>query len=427
MNLTTRARVALAAALLTGASVSVPIVLVETAAAASVGRVFVTPNPGDQDSFFDLQTDGPCPTGTEAIKAKVTGPGVPDNGQNNVVGNTDYTILDHGSDGSFSVSAVKTLKQVFLKLGVTAQDADYGLTIICQSGDGSTVFGTLDATVHLTPNADGFKVAQASQAAATTTTLAVSPASPVSSDTTTTLTATITPSTAAGTVQFKRGTTNLGAPVAVRNGTASFAIKIAAGRSDVSAAFVPTNPNLDAPSTSAAQPYTVLDAPTLTGTPAVDATLTCASAAVGDRAYAWLVDGTPASGVTTASVRPPASWVGRPVRCQVTTSADGGSVRLQSDSVTIATGAALKAITKPSISGVAKVGRSLACRPGAWSPKASSYAYQWLRSGQRITGATRSAYKVVKSDRGRALSCRVTAKAAGHRNGVATTKAVKAS
>ncbi|MGH3548207.1 MAG: Ig-like domain-containing protein, partial [Pseudonocardiaceae bacterium] len=56
----------------------------------------------------------------------------------------------------------------------------------------------------------------------TTTALAVSPVSPVVQGTPVTLTATITPSTAVGTVQFKDGTTDIGGLVTVsNNGTAS--------------------------------------------------------------------------------------------------------------------------------------------------------------------------------------------------------------
>lgn len=58
-------------------------------------------------------------------------------------------------------------------------------------------------------------------ATATSTALTTSPASPVAYGTPVTLTATITPAAAAGSVQFKDGTTNVGNPVAVVNGMAS--------------------------------------------------------------------------------------------------------------------------------------------------------------------------------------------------------------
>ncbi|MEE1805159.1 hypothetical protein, partial [Streptomyces sp. BE133] len=45
--------------------------------------------------------------------------------------------------------------------------------------------------------------------------------------------------------------------------------------------------------------------------------------------------------------------------------------------VTIATGSAPKATTQPTISGTAKVGRTLTAAHGTWTPAPTSYAYQW--------------------------------------------------
>ncbi|MBZ5734729.1 Ig-like domain repeat protein [Nocardioides sp. TRM66260-LWL] len=427
MNLSQRSRLAAATAALSVVGVALPVAFAVPASAASVGKIFVTPNPGTQDDFLTMETDAPCPSGTEAIKAKLTGPGIADNGSNNIVGNTDYTILDTNADGGFTVTSARTMKAFFQRLSITPQDADYGVTIICQTSDGATVFGTENGTIHITPGSGGFAFSQASQAAATTTELSVSPSSPVASGTTTTLTATVTPSNAAGTVQFKRGATSLGAPVAVKNGTATFAIAIASGQGDLVAVFTPDNANAYAASTSSAKAYTVVDAPTVTGTAAVGETLTCGTGTAGTKQFQWLVDGAPAAGFTSATAKVPAAWLSKPVRCKVTTSADGGSLEQLSNTVTVALGAALKPTTKPSISGTAKVGKTLTCKPGAWSPKATSYAYQWLKAGKKIAGATKATYKVAKADKGKALTCTVTAKAAGHKDGVATTKAVKVS
>src|SRR6476659_6128949 len=55
---------------------------------------------------------------------------------------------------------------------------------------------------------------------ATATTLTTSPASPVAPGIQVALNATVTPATVVGTVQFKDGTTSLGNPVIVSNGTA---------------------------------------------------------------------------------------------------------------------------------------------------------------------------------------------------------------
>ena len=67
-------------------------------------------------------------------------------------------------------------------------------------------------------------------------------------------------------------------------------------------------------------------------------------------------------------------------------------------------------VTPPSISGVPAVGRSLSCSPGAWSGQpAPGFAYQWLRDGAAIAGATTTDYTVQNTDQGHGLSCEVTA------------------
>src|SRR5918998_3445068 len=95
--------------------------------------------------------------------------------------------------------------------------------------------------------------------AATTTTLTVSPASPVPQGTKVTLNAAITPATAAGTVQFKDGTTNLGAPVAVSNGSASgITSQLVGGSRQLTAVFSPADAAAFSTSTSPAVTFVVV-------------------------------------------------------------------------------------------------------------------------------------------------------------------------
>jgi hypothetical protein len=73
------------------------------------------------------------------------------------------------------------------------------------------------------------------------TTIMASPTSPQHAGTKVTFTATITPSTATGTVQFKTGSTDIGSPVAVTAGTASITTStLPLGTDLVSATFSPT-------------------------------------------------------------------------------------------------------------------------------------------------------------------------------------------
>ncbi len=78
--------------------------------------------------------------------------------------------------------------------------------------------------------------------------------------------------------------------------------------------------------------------------------------------------------------------------------------------------AAPVATTAPQITGTPKVGKTLTASPGVWDPADVTVAYQWLRGGQPIDGATTASYKVTQADVGTALSVRVTATAEGNIN-----------
>ncbi|MGH3767326.1 MAG: Ig-like domain repeat protein [Pseudonocardiaceae bacterium] len=112
-----------------------------------------------------------------------------------------------------------------------------------------------------------------SGATATSTVLSTSAASPLAQAIPLTLTATVTPATATGTVQFKDGSTNVGAPAAVTNGTASTASTLAVGSHQLTAVFTPSNAALYSPSTSPAVPFVI------SGATATSTMLTTTSAA----------------------------------------------------------------------------------------------------------------------------------------------------
>jgi subtilisin family serine protease len=87
-------------------------------------------------------------------------------------------------------------------------------------------------------------------------------------------------------------------------------------------------------------------------------------------------------------------------------------------------GAAAPVATEaPSISGTPKVGRTLTADPGTWDPAEVTVAYQWLRNGEPIEGATSERYRVTRDDQGAALSVRVTATAEGNPNAGTATSA----
>jgi hypothetical protein len=64
----------------------------------------------------------------------------------------------------------------------------------------------------------------------------------------------------------------------------------------------------------------------------------------------------------------------------------------------------------PEISGTAEVGAILKCSKGSWTGNPEpKFAYQWLRDGTPISGATSRLYTVQTFDQARALVCEVTA------------------
>lgn len=62
----------------------------------------------------------------------------------------------------------------------------------------------------------------------------------------------------------------------------------------------------------------------------------------------------------------------------------------------------------PAVTGTATQGQTLTCSTGTWS-KSPTYAYQWLRAGVPVAGATASTRVLAAGDVGSKMSCRITA------------------
>ncbi|HSZ04158.1 MAG TPA: carboxypeptidase regulatory-like domain-containing protein, partial [Solirubrobacteraceae bacterium] len=65
-------------------------------------------------------------------------------------------------------------------------------------------------------------------------------------------------------------------------------------------------------------------------------------------------------------------------------------------------------LSPPVLGGDPTVGRTLTCSPGDWF-RASAFAYSWRRGASAIAGQTSSTYVVRPADRGKRISCSVTA------------------
>lgn len=70
-------------------------------------------------------------------------------------------------------------------------------------------------------------------------------------------------------------------------------------------------------------------------------------------------------------------------------------------------------LTRPAISGTARVGNVLRATRGTWNAPGYTFTYRWLRNGRPISGATRTSYRLVAADRRQLISVRVTARRSG--------------
>ncbi|WP_235537364.1 hypothetical protein, partial [Nocardioides sp. Soil805] len=88
---------------------------------------------------------------------------------------------------------------------------------------------------------------------------------------------------------------------------------------------------------------------------------------------------------------------------------------------------ALENTVLPTIKGTGVVGRTLKASPGRWSVAGLSYTYRWFRDGKKIRGraGSKRTHTVVRSERGKRLTVRVTARGKGHDSRSATSAPVR--
>ncbi len=189
------------------------------------------------------------------------------------------------------------------------------------------------------------------------------------------------------------------------SGLAPFRLGVAFG---VPASAAPPAPVTPVGVVAVAAPVSDM-APRIGGTATVGSVLFCAP-------------GTWANGTTTLAYR----WVrgatqvgngqnhratfadaGKPLACVVTASNAAGVSEATSPSVQVR-GVAPVLVSRPLISGQARVGRTLRCSAGSWQG-ATTTRRQWLRDGRPVANGTRATYRVTRADAGHRVTCRLTA------------------
>jgi len=220
--------------------------------AGSLGSLTNTPATGSDLLAPKVHTSAGCATTADAYNAVLTGPGA------FAAGYLITATQDPGfsTTAGFDVQLGVSFKDAAADLGTTIAAGEYDLTVNCVDSFSGDVQGTFTGAFYFT-SPTAYQSTDPNGSTATTTTLAVTPASPVDAGTAVTLKATVTPATAGGTVQFTDGGANLGGAVTVTGGVAQLSTtSLASGTHTLGAVFTATSANTTG-STSAAVSYVV--------------------------------------------------------------------------------------------------------------------------------------------------------------------------
>ena len=163
-------------------------------------------------------------------------------------------------------------------------------------------------------------------------------------------------------------------------------------------------------------------APTISGTPQVEQTLTADTSSITDEdgltnvsySYQWIAGGSDIAGATGSTYTLTASEQGKTIQVRVTFTDDADNAESLTSQATVAVAAApnREATGAPSIGGTPQVDQTLTANTSNIDDGDGldnvSYAYQWLAGGSAISGATGSSYTLTASQQGKTIAVRVT-------------------
>ncbi|MFC7613945.1 Ig-like domain repeat protein [Actinokineospora soli] len=228
--------------------------------AATLGTLTVSKAAGIDTDAPSYTTAAPCASGSDGYNLFVYGPGGFENG---LIGTTP-TDVGHSTSAPITVLQGISFKDIAVDNSTTITPGKYTIAVNCVDLFSQDVLGTFTKDIYFT-SATAWQVQDPSAPVTTSTALTASPAGPVTEGTAVTLTATVTPASATGTVQFRDGAANLGAAVTVTNGVATLTTSaLPSGSRSLTAVFTGSAPNITG-STSPAVTY-VVQAPVATPT-----------------------------------------------------------------------------------------------------------------------------------------------------------------
>lgn len=166
----------------------------------------------------------------------------------------------------------------------------------------------------------------------------------------------------------------------------------------------------------------MLRAPKITGTRAVDKTLTVDIGAWSPTPIAalttiqWYRGNTAIPGAISNQYTPTRSDAGRYFTARIRV---WGRDAVPETVATGRVGIPIYNTTRPTVVGKAKRGSTLTAYRGSWTPSPSTYSYRWYRGSTAITGATARTYKLTSNDVGKRVKVKITARRSGSSTGSA--------
>jgi surface antigen len=141
-------------------------------------------------------------------------------------------------------------------------------------------------------------------------------------------------------------------------------------------------------------------------------------------AYQWFANGVAIASATKSTLALTGGLLGQSIKVRTTASKTGFAKKAVISAATAAVlPGALAITTAPSISGVAKVDKTLTLNPGVWNVKPDSTSIRWYADGAPIPNGVYTSLKLTPDLAGRAISVRVTALRASYSSATATTAA----
>lgn len=136
--------------------------------------------------------------------------------------------------------------------------------------------------------------------------------------------------------------------------------------------------------------------------------------------YQWLRDGKAIGKATGTSYKVTTADAGRKLTVRVTGSATGYKTLVKTSGSKTAPLLSLSSST-PKVTGSVKAGKTVKANVGKWT-SGTSFNYQWYKNGKAIKNATKSSYKIAKSDVNSKISVKVTGKKSGYKTVSKTSK-----